>query len=109
MRDLAAGRRRRIKEINVKHITIPHFDGLKLETMLMYAAMVPEVMESLPTVEREREKLPRPYLANLIYTIVGEPFKRWVEEKVNERHELRRQQEDTIQMDPEIAAAFNQS
>ena len=76
MRDLAAGRRRRIKEVNVRHITIPHFEGLKIETMLDYASIFPEVMEALPTVERERMKLPRPYMANLIYTLVGEPFKR---------------------------------
>ena len=76
MRDLAAGRRRRIKEVNVRHITIPHFEGLKIETMLDYASIFQEVMEALPTVERERMKLPRPYMANLIYTLVGEPFKR---------------------------------
>ena len=76
MRDLAAGRRRRIKEVNVRHITIPHFEGLKIEAMLDYASIFQEVMEALPTVERERMKLPRPYMANLIYTLVGEPFKR---------------------------------
>jgi hypothetical protein len=38
MRDLCAGRRCKIKEINVKHITIPHFEGLKIERMLEFAA-----------------------------------------------------------------------
>ena len=94
MADLAAGRRTRIKEVDVKHITIPYFEGLKIETMLEYAGMYPKVMKALPSVERERLKLPRPYLGNLIYTIVGEPFKKWVETRVNERHEARRQQED---------------
>ena len=60
-------------------------------------------------IQREREKLPRPYLGNVIYTIVGQPFKRWVEKRVDERHELRRQEEQQIQMDPEIAAIFKQS
>lgn len=86
----------------VKVITVPHFEGLKIETMLDYAATKPGVMEALPIIQREREKLPRAYVANMIYTIVGEPFKKWVEARVNERHNLRRQQTDTIEMDPEI-------
>ena len=45
----------------------------------------------------------------MIYTVVGELFKTWVEEIVNIRHELVRQEEDQIQMDPEIAAIFNAS
>jgi len=96
MADLAAGRRTKLKEINIKNITIPHFEGLKMETMLEYAALYPQVMKALPAVQREREKLPRQYLANVIYTIIGEPFKKWVEAKVNERHDLRREQEDQI-------------
>ena len=44
MADLAAGRRKRIKERDVKVITIPHFEGLKIERMLEYAANLPEVM-----------------------------------------------------------------
>jgi len=74
MSDLAAGRRRRIKETEVKVISIPHFEGLKIETMLEYAAQYPDVMQALPVVERERLRLPRGYLGNVIYTIVGEPF-----------------------------------
>jgi hypothetical protein len=38
MRDLCAGRRCKIKEINIKHITIPHFDSLKIERMLEFVA-----------------------------------------------------------------------
>ena len=37
MRDLAAGRRRRIKEVDVKQISIPHFEKLTIDTMLAYA------------------------------------------------------------------------
>ena len=109
LRDIAGGKRRRIKEVDVKVITVPFFEGLKIETMLEYAAEYQHVMEALPTVKREREKLPRGYLANLIYTIVGEAFKQWVERRVNERHEERRQPQDQIQMDPEIARVFNES
>ena len=82
---------------------MPHFKGLSIEAMLEYCADKPEVLECLPILQRETEKLPRQYIANVIYTKVGESFKTWVEGRVDERHEKRRQQEDTIQMDPEIA------
>ena len=85
---------------------MPHFEGLKIETMLLYAEMHPNVMRALPSIQRERLKLPRSYIANLIYTIVGQPFKDWVENKVNERHEARREQADTILLDAEIADTF---
>ena len=109
MRDIVAGRRRKIKEADVKHINVPHFEGLNIDTMLGFAAAYPMAIECLPELRREVEKLPRQYVANVIYTIVGEPFKRWVEEKVDARHDLRRTQEDTIMMDPEIAEIFNNS
>ena len=66
-------------------------------------------MMCLPVLAREIDTLPRQYVANLIYTVVGERFKQWVEQRVNERHELRRQQENTIHMDAEIALVFNAS
>ena len=66
-------------------------------------------MGALPLLERERLALPRAYIANLIYTIVGQPFKEWVDRIVTRRHEDRRLEQSTIKMDPEIAAIFNQS
>ena len=93
MADLAAGRKVRIYEKDVKIINIPYFEGLKIEAMLEYAEQFPNVMQALPAVAREREKLPRAYLGNVIYTIVGDPFKKWVDKIVDERHEKRREQE----------------
>jgi hypothetical protein len=99
MKEIVAGTRRRVKEADVKQLNVPHFEGLKLQTFLSYAASKPAVMEALPSVLREREALPRGYLANVIYTLVGEPFKHWVEQRVNNRHNQRRQEEGMIEMD----------
>jgi len=109
MRDLCSGKRKRINEADVKSINVPHLEGLKIERMLEFGYAYPEVKRALPSVRREVEKLPRQYVANVIFTIVGEPFKKWVEQRVDDRHEERRKQEDTIQMDPEIARIFQQS
>ena len=34
MRDIVAGRRRSILEVDVSHINVPHYEGLKVEAML---------------------------------------------------------------------------
>jgi hypothetical protein len=44
MRDLTSGKRIRIKSADVKTITIPHFERLKIETMLEFAANYQQVM-----------------------------------------------------------------
>ena len=107
LRDLISGNRKRVSEKAVNQINVPYFEGLKIESFLDYAADKPAVMESLPMLERERLSLPRAYIANIIYTIVGQPFKNWVDRIVTRRHEERRQEQSTITMDPEIAAIFN--
>ena len=86
MRDILAGKRKMIKSAEVKVITVPHFDGLSIDHMYEYAALYPTAMEAFPIVKRERDKIQRSYVANVIYTIVGEPFKQWVDKRVNDRH-----------------------
>ena len=72
-------------EVDVKVISVPHFDGLRIEDMLEYAQRTEngKAMKALPVLRREIEKMPRPYIANVIYTIIGQPFKDWVEKRVN--------------------------
>ena len=109
LRDLMSGRRRRIKADDVKVIQVPHFKGLKVEAMYQFAAQHADVMLAFPSVQRERDDLPRTYIANVINTLKTEDFQAWVDQMVNQRHELRQEQKDTIQMDPEIAQYYNQS
>ena len=74
MKELAAGKRTLLKSKDINHINIPYFDGLSVEKMLHYAKDKENVMRALPDIERERDKLQREYLGNVIYTIVGKPF-----------------------------------
>jgi hypothetical protein len=69
----------------VKVINIPQYDGLKVELFLGFIQQYPVVYSYLP-VEKEIRKLTRSYLGNVIYTIVGQPFKDWVDGKIQERH-----------------------
>ena len=77
--------------------------------MLDWAMMDGYVMAALPEVERERKKLPRSYIANVIYTIAGERFSKWVDKRVEERHEKRQEEQDYIELDPEISEVYRNS
>ncbi len=39
-------------------------------------------MIGLPLTVKEQEKLPRAYIANVIYTIIGDNFKAWTDSKI---------------------------
>ena len=73
LRDLAAGDRQIIPSTKVKYISIPNYTGLKIEKMLEFARDYPDAMNALP-IESEIKQLHRQYLANVIFTTVGEPF-----------------------------------
>ena len=66
-------------------------------------------MKRLPC-EKEIIKLPKQYLTNVIYTIVGENFATWVRAKIEERNaKVSKDKDLMIAVDPAIAAAFQNS
>ena len=73
-------KKKKIKNVDVMVMHVPHFEGLTMATMLDYASQHPEVQKYLPEIEREIDKLPRAYVANVIYTVVGDPFQNWVKQ-----------------------------
>ena len=59
LRDLASGKRKLIKGVNVKHLQVPLYDGLKVEEFLRFAQDYPEVFEILPRDKTEIDSLHR--------------------------------------------------
>ena len=74
--------------------------------MLAWAECNGYIMAALPELERERKKLPRQYIANVCYTIAGEDFAKWVNNRVEERNAKMTKLQDTIELDAEIAAIY---
>ena len=61
----------------------------------------------MPAVVTEIDKLPRAYIANVIYTVVGEPFRQWVDQVCEERNKkVIESQNMEITMDQDIYDAF---
>ena len=54
--------------------------------MLEFSGGIAAVMKALPDLERERLRLPREYIANVIYTLVGDKFKQWVTALIEARN-----------------------
>ena len=99
-----------IKCESVKHIPIPQFEGLTFEAILEYASARPDVMRCLPIELKEIDKLPRQYLANIVYTKVGKPFFDWVDNKIKARNAKVTSDKDLIiEMDEDIARVFQAS
>ena len=67
-------------------------------------------MEALPENKKETLKLPRAYISNIIYTMVGQPFQDWANERIEEWNEkVIEDRNMEIEMDAEIADIFRAS
>ena len=66
-------------------------------------------MRAFP-IEKERQKLTRPYVANVIYTILGDEFSKWVDKKIDQRNKKVKEENNMmIDMDEDIAKVFRES
>ena len=73
LRDLAMGVKRIIYCDAVKFINVPQFEGLTIHTIFEFASGDRNVELALPP-GKEIGKLSRGYLANVVYTILGQRF-----------------------------------
>ena len=61
-------------------------------------------------IEREIKKLPKQFVVNVCYKIIGHPFEVWVRTRINERNaKLEEKRNQLIEVDPKIALIFNNS
>lgn len=73
LRDLAMGVKTIINCDDVKVIDVPQFEGLTIQDIFTFASNDQAVERALPP-GKEISKLSRAYLANVIYTIMGQAF-----------------------------------
>ena len=88
---------------------VPMYKGLTIDNILTEGRRSPAVSNYLPD-EKDLHRLPRQWLANVIYTLVGESFQTWVTECIRSRNDhIAEKQNLIVELDPVIAAAFNSS
>ena len=66
-------------------------------------------MNHMP-IFKEMAKLPKQWIVNVAYTILGEPFADWVMSQIEARNtKVAKERDLMINVDPAIAAAWQQS
>lgn len=68
-----------IKCDRVAYLFCPQYEGLSLQKILQQASAHEEVWPYFPE-QKDIHKLPRQWVVNVMYTIVGRPFAQWVQD-----------------------------
>ena len=88
---------------------MPQYDSLSLKEMLVLLQQHRQVLQYLP-IAKELLKLPKQFLVNVMYSVIGDAFADWVKQRVVARNtKIVEVQQLGIDMDPEVAAAFTSS
>ena len=81
---------------------MPFYSTTKLEAILEFALPHPEVAATLPDLSDLR-KCPRPWIINVIFTVMGQSFKDWIDDRIRQRNEdVVNEKNLGIVMDPAI-------
>ena len=87
----------------------PLYKGLSIDAFLTEGAKNDRVMDYLPD-ERDISRLPRQFIVNVLFTIMGEPISDFVKKSIKARNDAVAENRNLIiELDPEIAAAFAKS
>ena len=62
----------------ISHLSVPSYDSLSVEKILTFLTAHDAFWYCIPDVPLERRKLPRQWIINVAWTIVGQPFGQWV-------------------------------
>jgi hypothetical protein len=88
---------------------VPQYEHLALDDIVEFASGYEGIADYFP-VAREMRKFPRHYICNLIYSIVGEPFMKWVKVRVAARNsKVAITNNLNVTLDPHVAKAFAMS
>ena len=66
---------------------MPHYEGLSVESCLLFLNDFPEFWQCIPDTGLERRKLPKQWVVNVAWTVVGDQFGAWVKQKIEERNQ----------------------
>ena len=90
-------------------MTAPHYETLTVEKIGEFCNLHQAVYAYFPD-SREMPKIPRQWTINVCATLIGDDFVNWVKAAIEERNEnMKVEQQLFIDMDPELAEAFNRS
>jgi len=90
-------------------LNVPQYEGLSIQAILDKGKENDRVADYLPD-ERDFARLPRSFIVNVTFTLMGDPFKIWVHNRIKERNEkIAEGRNLIIELDPAVAKAFRDS
>ena len=69
----------------MKHLSVPQYEGLNVQDILKNIAMKDGFRNYMPVI-KEIPKLPKQFIINVAYSIIGEPFAKWVRSQIEARN-----------------------
>ena len=94
---------------DVKTMYVPQYENLTLKKIFQFISPKPKIALYLPD-DPDLPKTPKQWIINVCAAVIGQPFKDWVYDQVEERNVLMtKKREMMISMDPQMAAKFNAS
>ena len=99
-----------VKAKKVRNICIPQYEGLAMKDMDEQVFQMHEVIFDYFPDQVEIHKTPKQWICNVSATVLGDVFVDWVKDQIEARNaKVTKQKDLMIEMDPDVAAAFQQS
>lgn len=94
---------------DIKSIYVPIYKGLSIDDLFKKADETPGVFDYFPE-RRDFSRLPRQWIANVLFTVVGKPIGDFVSKAIKERNDRVVENRNlVIELDPAVAEAFKRS
>ena len=94
---------------DMKSLYVPLYKGLSIDDFLTKAEETPAVFAYFPD-RRDFSRLPRQWIANVLFTVLGQPIADFVNKSIKERNDRVAENRNLIiELDSAIDEAFKQS
>ena len=109
LKDILARKKAYIPVDDVKTLHVPQYKNMTLEKIMDFVRNKPRVGQYLPD-EVDLPKIPKQWIVNVCAAVLGDVFKAWVAEQVEDRNALMAEKKEImIAMDPRMVAKFTAS
>jgi hypothetical protein len=97
-----------VKQAVIRYLYVPQYEGLGLKEIYSHIDNDVQLGQYFPDLAKERARLPKQFIVNVLATLTGDSFENWVKDQVISRNLKRAREADKfIEVDKDIFDAFN--
>jgi len=109
LKDVLNRKKRHLKNDDIVNFHVPQYKSLSVEKILEFISDLPDIADYLPD-DPDLMKVPKQWIVNVCAAVIGDPFKNWVSEQMEDRNaQMVEKRELMIGMDPDMAQKFYNS